>query len=178
MKTSMEIGAAIAALTAVPASAAQFVFDFSTSTALFGGSVSGNGVFTTSDTPMTINGQTAFLVTGISGTFNGSAITTPTLATFGNYFTTGPTFVDGSGIRFNTTTTSNISLFYDANQQSYRVNAINLGRSSLVNATSARVAAVPEPATWGMMLIGFGVIGAAMRRRRRAAGPKVRLNFA
>ncbi|MHA6721878.1 PEPxxWA-CTERM sorting domain-containing protein [Sphingomonas sp. RS2018] len=30
------------------------------------------------------------------------------------------------------------------------------------------VAAVPEPATWGMAIIGFGAIGAAQRRRRRA----------
>lgn len=30
------------------------------------------------------------------------------------------------------------------------------------------VAAVPEPATWGMMILGFGAIGAAMRRRRQA----------
>lgn len=30
-------------------------------------------------------------------------------------------------------------------------------------------AAVPEPGTWAMMLVGFGMIGAASRRRRRAA---------
>jgi hypothetical protein len=30
------------------------------------------------------------------------------------------------------------------------------------------VAAVPEPATWAMMLVGFGMTGAAMRTRRRA----------
>ena len=29
--------------------------------------------------------------------------------------------------------------------------------------------AVPEPGTWGMMLLGFGAAGAAMRRRRRAS---------
>ena len=29
--------------------------------------------------------------------------------------------------------------------------------------------AVPEPATWGMMLMGFGVVGFAMRRRRQPA---------
>ena len=29
--------------------------------------------------------------------------------------------------------------------------------------------AIPEPATWGMMLLGFGAVGYAMRRRRRPA---------
>lgn len=29
------------------------------------------------------------------------------------------------------------------------------------------ISAVPEPATWGMMIAGFGAAGAAMRRRRR-----------
>lgn len=31
------------------------------------------------------------------------------------------------------------------------------------------VAAVPEPATWGLMLVGFGLVGAAVRRRRPTA---------
>ena len=31
------------------------------------------------------------------------------------------------------------------------------------------IAAVPEPATWAMMLVGFGAIGASMRRRRRVS---------
>ena len=34
---------------------------------------------------------------------------------------------------------------------------------------------VPEPATWAMMIIGFGAVGGAMRRRQRTA---VRYNFA
>jgi hypothetical protein len=32
-------------------------------------------------------------------------------------------------------------------------------------------AAVPEPATWATMLIGFGAVGTAMRRGRRNRGP-------
>ena len=32
----------------------------------------------------------------------------------------------------------------------------------------AAVGAVPEPASWAMMLVGFGVVGSAMRRRQRA----------
>lgn len=34
---------------------------------------------------------------------------------------------------------------------------------------------VPEPATWAMMLVGFGLIGGTMRRRVQ---PKMRVNFA
>jgi PEP-CTERM motif len=29
--------------------------------------------------------------------------------------------------------------------------------------------AIPEPATWGMMLLGFGIVGSAVRRRRTLA---------
>jgi PEP-CTERM motif len=32
----------------------------------------------------------------------------------------------------------------------------------------SRVSAVPEPSTWALMLIGFGAVGASMRRRRPA----------
>ena len=35
--------------------------------------------------------------------------------------------------------------------------------------------AVPEPATWGMMLLGFGGVGMVLRRRR---GPRLRIRFA
>ena len=30
-----------------------------------------------------------------------------------------------------------------------------------------QIGAVPEPATWGLMILGFGGVGAAIRRRRR-----------
>ncbi|WP_404711638.1 PEPxxWA-CTERM sorting domain-containing protein [Sphingomonas sp. MMS24-J13] len=28
------------------------------------------------------------------------------------------------------------------------------------------MSAVPEPASWGLMIVGFGALGGAMRRRR------------
>ena len=37
------------------------------------------------------------------------------------------------------------------------------------NINFAATAAVPEPATWAMMLIGFGVVGSTMRRRKTTA---------
>lgn len=46
--------------------------------------------------------------------------------------------------------------------------------TAAANAPFARVAApvsmmpaIPEPATWAMMILGFGVLGGAMRRQRR-----------
>jgi len=33
---------------------------------------------------------------------------------------------------------------------------------------AASVAAVPEPATWGLMILGFGLVGTGMRGRRRS----------
>jgi hypothetical protein len=35
------------------------------------------------------------------------------------------------------------------------------------------VAAVPEPGTWAMMLLGFGGMGVAMRRKRRSAAKRL-----
>ncbi|WP_260600179.1 PEPxxWA-CTERM sorting domain-containing protein [Sphingomonas endolithica] len=34
---------------------------------------------------------------------------------------------------------------------------------------SATIAAVPEPATWGMMIVGFGLAGTALRRKRKVS---------
>lgn len=43
------------------------------------------------------------------------------------------------------------------------------GRTNAVNFASSAVAAVPEPATWAMMLMGFGAMGFALRRRKRTS---------
>jgi hypothetical protein len=42
---------------------------------------------------------------------------------------------------------------------------INLASFSI---TQNAVAGVPEPATWGMMIAGFGLMGASLRTRRRS----------
>lgn len=43
----------------------------------------------------------------------------------------------------------------------------SIGSSSKVVLFSTGVAAVPEPATWGMMIIGFAALGMTARRRQR-----------
>jgi hypothetical protein len=50
---------------------------------------------------------------------------------------------------------------------SYTLTFIGNGSGSFGGNVS--FSAVPEPATWGMMLLGFGAVGYAMRRRRRPA---------
>jgi hypothetical protein len=40
---------------------------------------------------------------------------------------------------------------------------------TVITLTYDSIAAVPEPATWGMMIFGFGLAGAALRRRAPAA---------
>jgi hypothetical protein len=52
---------------------------------------------------------------------------------------------------------------FDAN-----VDNLALTTSNPANTSRYNFAAVPEPSTWGMMLLGFGAIGGVMRRQRRA----------
>ena len=58
--------------------------------------------------------------------------------------------------------TLSFSVLDDGAPSAFEVSALH-GTASLPSA-----AAVPEPATWAMMLGGFGLVGGAMRRRQRA----------
>lgn len=48
-----------------------------------------------------------------------------------------------------------------------QVNDVSVAAGGATQILSGQLQAVPEPATWAMMLLGFGAIGMAMRRRRR-----------
>lgn len=60
----------------------------------------------------------------------------------------------------------------------YSIN-LDTGRTTLIGRTDEQlfgiaIAPVPEPATWGLMIVGVGAVGGALRRRRTA----VRFNAA
>lgn len=48
------------------------------------------------------------------------------------------------------------------------VNGLSRGNGSYGGQLSFAPGAVPEPATWAMMIVGFGLVGSAMRRRRQS----------
>jgi hypothetical protein len=159
--------AAVAAFAATPAMAADYIFSFS-GTNLFGGQpLVGSGTLTTSGVTVQQNGRDAQMITGITGTYNGSAITGLASVTGSDnfYYLTGK-FVSGNGLGFVTAAGTNANLFDSAGQ--YRINTTNPFQSGFVTATSSPAAsAVPETATWGMMITGFGMMGAVLRTRRR-----------
>ena len=51
----------------------------------------------------------------------------------------------------------------------FGADAYNGGIDNLTFTTGNAVSAIPEAATWGMMILGFGIVGVAARRRRTAA---------
>ena len=56
-----------------------------------------------------------------------------------------------------------LNAFFEAGIDGFFIDAPNLGFEA--------VAAIPEPSSWAMMLLGFGFVGGAMRRRRSVALP-------
>lgn len=158
-----------------PASAAQYNFSFTTTSLPFGGPAqNGAGIFTTSDTSEMIEGRTAFAITGISGQINNVAISgltpfsTSLIPTY-YYFTTGPTFLSGTGVNFNAGAFQNIKFYApSANPGTYLIQG-NGTIIANVTATSGAIAAVPEATTWGMMILGIGIVGFAVRRRANAS---------
>ena len=71
---------------------------------------------------------------------------------------------------------SNGCNFFNAFNGTFKSVTLSFGNGAMVqNISQVRVTAagaVPEPATWGLMLMGFAGVGFAMRRRKDAA-PKV-----
>jgi hypothetical protein len=57
--------------------------------------------------------------------------------------------------------------FITSGQYTLTINGNNSNTGSLGGTITIAAAAMPEPATWAMMLIGFGMVGWQLRRRSR-----------
>lgn len=58
------------------------------------------------------------------------------------------------------------NVFLASGQYTLTIDGVNRGNGALEGSITIEQA-VPEPATWAMMLFGFGAIGFAMRRRKQ-----------
>ena len=125
-------------------------FDFSIGGVEGGGSTTGSNIFLTN------------LLTGQTAMYNPLFI--------GNDNTTTPSGDIQNSARLNFSFLSGLN-FNPNIDNTYRID-LSAGGNTVTSfariGAGAGVAAVPEPATWAMMLIGFGAMGVSLRRRRRA----------
>lgn len=154
------------AMTAMPAAAATVVQGFSVAS---GGWFGGGNPYGVGTNPA-ILGSVTVDTTNTTGT-SFSAIN---WVTGSKIWTLADINIGASSVSFSGGNVSQFSLIFNQSSNyvySSNTVAISDGRSLIacngcVSLVAAQ-AAVPEPATWAMMLFGFGAIGGFLRRRRR-----------
>jgi PEP-CTERM motif len=126
-------------------------YDFSIGGVVGGGSTAGSNILLTN------------LLTGMTAQYNPLFI--------GNDNTTTPSGDIQNSARLNFGFLSSLGFNPNVNN-TYRID-LSAGGNTVTSfaqiGSGAVAAAVPEPATWGMMLIGFAAMGVSMRRRRRTS---------
>ena len=174
---------AFAMALAIPAAANADVFDF-TFTGSGNSSITASGTITTGqDNPVGSFFTPSQLITGLTGTYNGHEITALLAqgSFFGNdnilYYPSSqvymgqPTYLDIKGVAFTTDNNRTIDFYFGLGGYGTINQAPNGNRSSNIGGTftitPTATGAVPEPASWAMMLTGFGAMGGALRLGRR-----------
>ena len=164
-------GAAVAALTFAPAASAatylpgspQFQVSFAPNGSI-SATIGHNGISSNFDDSYVFTllsnglGSGSVIANFTSGGGNAFAFTSATIngmdIPFGSF---GPLIFAGA---------TNVPLL--AGENIIRITGTASGNVSYGGTISFVPNAVPEPATWAMMLVGFGMVGGAVRYRRRA----------
>jgi opacity protein-like surface antigen len=175
MKLSILCAAASAVAllaSASAASATEFNFNWHDTTTGADGGASASGVFDATD-----NGSGVFTVTGVTGvqTLNSISSNITGLSTYGSadqkLFTTGAEPLDFNGISYNTETLGAFNIGFVNGNGLMRGSEVQNPSGTIEGAHditfSATAGAVPEPASWALMIMGFGGVGAMLRSGKR-----------
>jgi len=173
--------ASAAAIVAVaPASAATFVTNLGTI------NVPPDAFFTPSIMPMAAGSVDAYYNFTLASSFtvNGASFTStaPGAVSFNSVGVYGGTGVDGqtgapAGTRFSFNNVQESNSFGNAigftpvtlQAGTYTIYLSGTAASQNTIGSSIRFSApIPEPATWGLMLLGFGMVGVGLRARKQA----------
>ncbi len=147
--------AAVAA--ASPANAAQYRFSIT-------GSQTIKFVLDASPTsPLFVSGD-YFVLVGVAGTIDNVAATFDLGFGSPTYFSNFGLFNNSSGYGFNS---SGTSLFTGTESApTFKLGTFTLTPNTPEPDYTLTITAVPEPASWAMLVAGFGALGAMVRRRR------------
>ncbi len=80
--------------------------------------------------------------------------------------------VDGTTIYSVNTTNAALTELWDYSDSGHRVcsDGVCLGNANGTAFLNEATGGVPEPASWGLMIVGVGLIGSQLRRRQSVAG--------
>jgi len=112
----------------------------------------GNGLATADITAITFD--IAQAITNVSVTFNGQ-----------DFFVTEEVVnINGSDVKRVTGFINNVPV--TTGTQTLVVKGESAGNNTYTGNIRIKVSPVPEPATWALMIVGFGMVGSTLRRRR------------
>jgi PEP-CTERM motif len=121
--------------------------------------------------------------TGLNDLVDGSPFDAATLVPLAKYDTSGPTIDFGQKLYGVTIVGFHVggangaggigysgTAFYKFDAGTAGLSSFQFKMPGLSNAALYSTGAIPEPATWAMMILGFGAVGSLLRRRRLALG--------
>jgi hypothetical protein len=155
MLRSLLVSAALVAL-AAPASATTYLFTLSNG-------ATGSWTLPASPEPDGFSSGEFFFMQGVTGTFNGAP-----LFEFLFFYTTG----SGGGVGASDSNGLQFDLYGPQlftgplSAPTFTLSTFNMTTSGGDPRATLTIAAVPEAGTWAMMIAGFGLMGAGLRRRR------------
>ncbi|WP_294046469.1 PEPxxWA-CTERM sorting domain-containing protein [Sphingomonas sp.] len=163
MKNLSIAAAALMALTPMTADAATFVLHAGTHDAFNGEEIAYDALLTTDDAVSTNDGD-YYEITGATGTATYSGLTATIAGVFGNF-----TLNAGNLVSMNGNFMLDGYFGFGSIQKGDLFNFIAVsevgGPLETLTITPQVDSAVPEPATWAFLMLGFGGIGVALRRR-------------